>query len=308
MQYITTYLNALLELVKDLLPWFVLGLLIAAIIQEFVPTKKLLKHFKENKIKNILKATFVGLFISVCSCGAIPIVAMLRKKGASTATALTMLLATPWAGFLHILLLSKFLGWTNTILLFTCSILIAFFSGLILARLENKDLLEQRVKHKHKENEPCTECLIKQGIKRQSLSHRVLFNIPKEMYHILKDIGKFILIGVLLAAVLKAFIPTEIIAKFLGSSMGTFLPILITLPAATVIELCSEGFTVLAGQLYEMGATLGVVLTIMMVGVATDITELSMLWGKFGKRSTIAYVVISVLLIVLVAFLLNLFI
>jgi uncharacterized membrane protein YraQ (UPF0718 family) len=309
MDYLITYLNSLLELIKDLWLWFFLGLVIAAAIQEFIPTDKLLKHFRGNKVKNILKATFAGLFISVCSCGAIPIVAMLRRRGASTATALTMLLATPWAGFLHLLILSSFVGWGNTFILFGCSLIIAFVSGLFLARLEDSKWLEQKIPHHHLEGEKheCLDCLKKResGIRKNGFWRRVFVKVPKGMWHVFTDVGKFIVIGVLLAAILKAFIPSGWILKFLGSEGGNFIPVLITVPLATIVELCSEGFTVIAGQLYEMGASLGVVLAITIVGVSTDITELSMIWGKFGKKSVIAYVTISILLTVLMAFLLN---
>jgi uncharacterized membrane protein YraQ (UPF0718 family) len=54
-----------------------------------------------------------------------------------------------------------------------------------------------------------------------------------------------------------------------------------------------------------MGASLGVVFTMTMVGVTTDLTELSMLWAKFGKRSTVVYLVVSTIVVVLFAYGIN---
>src|SRR3989338_7624456 len=111
--FLALYFNALSELSKGLWLYFLLGLLIAALIQEFVSTKKLLKYFGGNDWKSLLRVTTAGLLVSVCSCGAIPIAASLRKRGASTASALTFLLAAPWGGLLHVLLISKFVGLKN---------------------------------------------------------------------------------------------------------------------------------------------------------------------------------------------------
>lgn len=68
------------------------------------------------------------------------------------------------------------------------------------------------------------------------------------------------------------------------------------MPAAAIIEACSEGFAVIAGQLYEMGASLAVVFVITMVGVATDVTELLVVWKRFGHRTTLLYLGIGTFL------------
>ncbi len=39
--------------------------------------------------------------------------------------------------------------------------------------------------------------------------------------------------------------------------------------------------------------------------VPTDLTELSMLWAKFGRRTTVAYLVVSTVLVVIFAHILN---
>ena len=132
--FLTLYFNALFELFRELWLYFLLGLLISALIQEFVSTKKLLQYFGGNDAGSLLRATTAGLFVSVCSCGAIPIAATLRQRGASTASALTFLLAAPWGGLLHVLLISGFIGIKNTMILLIFSLLTAFIAGLILAK------------------------------------------------------------------------------------------------------------------------------------------------------------------------------
>lgn len=309
--FITTYINALLELSSELLPFFIVGLIISAFIQEFVSTKRLLQYFGDNDWKSLLRATTAGLFVSVCSCGAIPIAAELRQRGASTASALTFLLAAPWGGLVHVILISKFIGTKNTAVLLIFSLLASFIVGLILAKLENENLIETGMPKSHKKGEKrlCVECSNAERFRLkhedEALGKRFFFCVPKNMWQIFKDIGKYIIIGLLIAAALKAFVPFGLVSNYLGNG-NRFLPVLTAVPISAVLEAASEGLAIMAGQLYQLGASLGVVFIITMVGVTTDITELSMIWNKFGKRCAIVYLIVATIVAVLFAFVINL--
>jgi|GEM_PF-3503321 uncharacterized membrane protein YraQ (UPF0718 family) len=308
--YFVLYFAALSELFKGLWIYFLLGLLISAMIQEFISTKKLLRYFGGNDVASLARATSAGLLVSVCSCGAIPIAAMLRQRGASTASALTFLLAAPWGGLLHVFLISGFVGVNNTIILLIFSLLAAFFSGLILAKLENSKMIESGIPKKHKKNEGnlCVECVDAEQMRliheKESIYRRIIYCVPKNMWQIFKEIGKYIVIGLLIAAAIKAFVSADVVIKYLGDG-DRFLPVLIAVPAASVLELASEGLAVVGGQLYQLGASLGVVFVILMVGVATDVTELSMIYSKFGKKCAIAYLFTAAPVAILLAWMIN---
>jgi uncharacterized membrane protein YraQ (UPF0718 family) len=309
--YFILYFNALFELFKELWLFFLLGLIISALIQEFISTKKLLQYFGDNDAASLLRATISGLFISVCSCGAIPIAATLRERGASTASALTFLLAAPWGGLLHVFIISGFIGIRNTITLLIFSLLTAFIVGLILAKFENNNLIETGIPKKHKKGEKrlCVECMDVEQLRlkheNEKLSKRFFYCATTNVWKIFKDVGKYIVIGLLIAAALKAFVPSSIVTNYLGDE-NRFLPVLIAVPISAVLELASEGLAVLGGQLFQLGASLGVVFVIMMVGVTTDITELSMIYGKFGKKCAIAYLLTATIVAILFAWWINL--
>ena len=308
---IFVYFNALLELFNELWLYFLLGLVISALIQEFISTKKLLQYFGNNDWKSLVRATTAGLFVSVCSCGAIPIAATLRQRGASSASALTFLLAAPWGGLLHVLLISGLIGIKNTIILLIFSLAMAFIVGLILASFENKKIIEAGIPKKHKKSEKalCAECV---DVEQMRLKHenekfdkRIIYCTPKNMWHIFKDVGKYIIIGLLIAAAVKAFVPSGLVTNYLGNG-NKFLPVLIAVPISAVLEAASEGLAVIGGQLFQLGASLGVVFIVTVVGVSTDITELSMIWGKFGKKCAIAYALTATITAVLSAWMINL--
>lgn len=306
MTYIEQYFAAIATLLGDLWIWFLVGFLAAGVVAEFVPRSFIARHFGNNDVSSLLKATLSGLVASTCSCGAIPMAVSLREKGASTAVALTFLLATPWSGVPQFLVLSNFLGAADTALLMVCAVIAAFVSGLILSRLEHRGLMDApraRVEHLTEEcaTDGCAECTIVNG----NAPRNRLVAVLHHAWDNFRDLGKYLGIGLILAAAVAAFVPTPTVQRFLGAT-ETPWSILIAVPISAIIELCSEGFSVFAGQLYTMGASLGVVFVMLMVGVTTDITEISVVWGKFGKRSAVAYVLVSTFIATAAAYCINL--
>lgn len=304
--HLADFLNAFLLLLSDLWMWLVIGFLMAGVVIEFVSSKTIVRHFGDNSFKSLVKASMAGLVASTCSCGAIPMAVSLRQKGASTAVALTFLLATPWSGIPQFLVLSRFLGLMNTIIITGSALSASLITGVVLSRLERQTLIEGPEKVEIVD----TECSCKTGDicscnqkKSKKFKDRIL-GVLVGAWNSIRDIGKFMIIGLVLSAALSAFVPSDIVGKFLGNGNSSFA-ILLAVPVSAVIELCSEGFSILSGQLYVMGASLGVVFVMLMVGVTTDITEISVVWGKFGKRSAIAYLLSATAVAVAIAYLLN---
>ncbi len=308
MTYIQQYFLALGTLIGDLWVWFLVGFLAAGVVAEFVPRTFIARHFGRNDPLSIFKAAISGLVASTCSCGAIPMAVSLREKGASTAVALTFLLATPWSGVPQFLVLSNFLGVPNTALLMSCAVIAAFLSGLVLSYLEKHRLIEAPKSGVDHANETCVDacsdgCDVR--TEHQHVGWQGRFTgVLRNAWDNFRDLGKYLVVGLLLAAALAAFVPTNVVQQYLGTTESPW-SILLAVPVSAVIELCSEGFSVFAGQLYTMGASLGVVFVMLMVGVTTDITEISVVWGKFGRRSAIAYLLVSTTISIGIAYLIN---
>lgn len=307
MIWIEQYLQAIATLIGDLWVWFLIGFLAAGVVAEFVPRTFIARHFGNNDFTSLVKAALSGLVASTCSCGAIPMAVSLREKGASTAVALTFLLATPWSGVPQFLVLSNFLGVANTALLMVCAVIAAFLSGLVLSKLEKHGVIDApKLNAVHAgdvcTSDDCNEC----ATDHVHATRNRFVGVLRHALDNFRDLGKYLIIGLALAAAVAAFVPTPTVQRFLGAT-ETPWSILIAVPISAIIELCSEGFSVFAGQLYTMGASLGVVFVMLMVGVTTDITEITVVWGKFGKRSAIAYVLVSTLIAIGVAYAINSF-
>lgn len=318
MAWLSAYLAAVVDLLRDLWLYMVVGFVVAGVVEEFVSEARLLRYFGSNSPLSLLRGAATGFVVSACSCGAIPLVATLRRRGASTATSLTFLLASPWLGLPMLMIYVSFLGWRRTGLLVALSLAVAFATGLVLAHLERRGSIAQGLHYAPSgrgaavvENgrEDCADesCAEPRPANPSILWERALVRVPKRAFELGRDIGVYLLVGVLLAALAKAFVAPETVASYMGVGAGPWA-LLVALPVSIVIEACSEGFAVVAGQLYEMGATLAVVFVVTMVGVATDFTELSVVWRKFGRRTTLVYLLLGTSLTLLVGLALQRFV
>ena len=82
---------------------------------------------------------------------------------------------------------------------------------------------------------------------------------------------KWLLFGVLLASAIRAFVPIEHFSHWFGPSL---LGLTMTLIAATIIEVCSEGSTPIAADLLSNANAPGNSFAFLMTGVSTDYTEI----------------------------------
>ena len=88
--------------------------------------------------------------------------------------------------------------------------------------------------------------------------------------------------------------------------MGPTVPgLLVTLGLATVMEVCSEGTSPLAFEIYKQTGAFGNAFVFLMAGVVTDFTEIGLLWSNVGKKTAVWLPIVTVPQVVLFGFLAN---
>ncbi|MEA1925306.1 MAG: permease [Candidatus Altiarchaeota archaeon] len=112
----------------------------------------------------------------------------------------------------------------------------------------------------------------------------------------------WILIGILAASFIGACVPSYLFMEYVGP---TVLGLFITLAAATLIEVCSEGSSPLAFEIFRQTGALGNSFVFLMAGVATDYTEIGILWSNIGKRAALWLPIVAGPQIIILGFLFN---
>jgi hypothetical protein len=276
------------------IPWILLGVLLGGVAMEFVPREFFFKHLGGTDFKTILKAAFAGVFIDVCSHGALAFGMSLYKSRASYAATVTFLLTTPWVGFMETALLLGFLGPRLTVVLIVSSVITAICIGVLMGFFERKGWIEQ--------NKYC-EKAGEQGKRTGPLLKRVKRALM-EGWSLFAMIGVWLLIGFMAAGIVVAFVSQESIQGLMGYASSTALPF--TLIIASVIEICSEGSVPLVAAFKDMGASAGAIFVFLMAGVATDYTELGLITEVVGKKAALATAVTAATLTLIVGYVINL--
>lgn len=291
-----------------LLIWWaiILGFVIGGIVDYIVPNEYISKFLSKGEKKTIGWSVILGFMMSACSHGILAISMEFYKKGASVSAVVAFLLASPWANLPITLLLFSFFG-VKAFLIIASAILIAIVTGLIYQGLERKGWVEKS-KHTIHVSEKFS---VRQDMGKRWRAYRkapspgrVLRGIGRGSWSLMKMVLWWIIIGMIFAAVARAFIHPELFTTYMGP---TLLGLLITLIVATVIEVCSEGSSPISFEIFRQTGALGNSFTFLLAGVVTDVTELGLIWHNIGRRAAIWLPIITIPQVLALGYLFNIF-
>ncbi len=301
--FFLSYLPFLANFNESLISYFqliwwavLLGLLLGGVIDYFVPEGFIFKYLGQRNKRTLINATIAGFLLSACSHGILALAIQLYKKGASIPAVITFLLASPWANLPVTILLFGFFGW-QALLFVIGAMLIALLTGLAYMALEASGLIEaSKVVEQVDDYEW-------DNIKVFKFKDSIV-GITRGAVNLANMVLWWILIGFLMAAVIKTWVPHEFIMNYFGPD---FIGLLLTLGVATVIEVCSEGSSPIAFEIYDSIGTLGNPFVFLMAGVVTDYTEIGLLWSNIGKRTALWLPLVAVPQVLLLGYLFNRF-
>ncbi len=288
-------LNDALLVYLGIIWWAVLlGLLLGGIIDYFVPDGFVIRFLGQQRKLTLVYAVVAGFLMSACSHGILAIAIQLYKKGASVPAVITFLLASPWANLPMTILMFGFFG-LKALYIIVGAMAIALLTGLIFSLLDRLGLIEGPSaaaepgdlswdKLKNFEASKAAKGVAAGAV---SLGNMVLW---------------WILIGIMAAALIGAYVPEHWIMNYVGPDITGML---VTLLFATIIEVCSEGSSPIAFEIFAKTGALGNPFIFLMAGVATDYTEIGLLWSNIGKRTALWLPAITVPQILLLAALFN---
>ncbi len=222
----------------------------------------------------IFRAALAGVLLDLCSHGILMVAAKLYERGASLAQVMTFLIASPWNSFSLTLILIALIGLKWTLAFIAASMVIAVISGFAFMLLVKNGTLPP---NPHTAEMPENFSIIadaKERLKGFRLNGKFLKDIFTGGMHEARMLLRWLLLGIIIAAAIRTFVPTETFADWFGP---TVIGMAFTLLATTVIEVCSEGSAPIASEIFTRAAAPGNAFTFLMAGVSTDYTEIMVL-------------------------------
>jgi len=262
-----------LHLWISMAPYLLLGMLIGGLIHVFLKEKFVSKHLGQMGFSGIFKATLFGIPLPLCSCGVIPVAATLRRHGASQSATLAFLTSTPTTGIDSVLATYSLLG---PIFAFFRP-LASFVAGLLVGFIASFGEKEQTKR-------PTLKTFFNDSFTFKGKIKELLQYGFEELP---RDIGKWLVLGILIGAALSAFLPENAFGILKGYAILEFLTVL---AIAIPLYVCATGSIPIAAALMSKGLSPGAALVFLIAGPATNTVTVGFVYSQFGKRTASLYI------------------
>ncbi len=287
------------------------GFILSSVIRAFVSTATISAQLGQNNAKSLGLATFFGGISSSCSYAAASMSRTLVMKGASWTNSIAFLIASTNLVFEIFIVIFSLLGWAfvageivgGLIFILIASLLLIFFFPKKVKEDADEHLKNNDGKQEHQHGDASSS-------KNKSCSAK----LREAVGHFYMDvimIGKDILIGVAVAAILSVVVPNEWWASIFltnNTAIPHFLILIwnsvLGIVVAIISFVCSVGNIVLAAVLWHGGISFGGVFAFILSDLVT-IPMLLVYRKYYGNKAMIALFIILTLSILAAALLVD---
>lgn len=225
----------------------------------------------------IARATLAGVLLDLCSHGILMVGTKLYERGASIGQVMAFLIASPWNSLSLTIIMISLIGIGWTLAFIALSAAIAIVSGLIFDALDARGRFpdnREKIEGPDSDDKKPVGRQLKELVAPSNYSVKGTLNMLWDGMKESRMVFRWLLFGVVLAALIRTLVPLETYQHLFGPTVaGLFM----TLVAATIIEVCSEGSTPIAADLLTRAAAPGNAFSFLMAGVSTDYTEIMVL-------------------------------
>ncbi len=274
-------MHEVIELINEMSPFLLLGFLIAGIMHVFIPNNFFSKYLSGNSFHSVLSAAIFGVPIPLCSCGVIPTAMSLRREGAGKGAVVSFLIATPQTGVDSIFATYSLMGLPFALVRPVAAFLTALMGGTFVNAFAEAETSDQS-----------TSVSSGHVRKHMSLREKLIEAIKFGFVEMMEDIGKWLVVGLIVAGLITVFVPNEFFAIFKDN---TFMSMLLVLCISIPMYVCATGSIPIAVALMAKGLTPGAALVLLMAGPACNFASILVINKVLGKKTLICYLIAIIL-------------
>ena len=278
MTYIKLFFDELFSLTNEMSPYLLIGFLFAGILHVYIRKETINKYLGKRNFKSVVLASLFGIPLPLCSCGVIPTGISFYKEGSSKGATVSFLISTPQTGIDSILVTYSLLGLPFAIL----RPIVALFSGVFGGLLTN---IIDKKRSKMQENPICS---CETNEKQTQSGNKILIMLKYAFVDFLQDIAKWLIIGLVIAALISVILPDDFFTRYIGND---FLSMLIVLLASIPLYVCATASVPITAVLILKGLSPGAALVFLMAGPATNIATITVIGKSIGKSTVLSYLI-----------------
>jgi uncharacterized membrane protein YraQ (UPF0718 family)/copper chaperone CopZ len=276
-EILTRILTATWAMTLEMAPYLLLGFGVAGLLSVFVSAAWVERHLGRKGSAQVVKASLFGVPLPLCSCGVLPVAASLHRHGASRGATTAFLVSTPQTGVDSIAVTWALLG----PLVAVVRPLAAFATGIaggLLVSATDRDEAPADTPAADACADDCCEAAPPSSRLGRAL-HYGFVTLPR-------DIGRALIVGLVLSGVIATFISPGSLSDVLGGGVGAYLAaIVVGIP----LYVCATASTPIAASLVAAGLSPGAALAFLITGPATNSAAITTLWRVLGRRAVGLY-------------------
>lgn len=268
-------MQEIFNLINEMSPYLLLGFGIAGLMHTFVPGRLYSRYLSGRGIRSVFYAAALGVPLPLCSCGVLPTAMSLRREGASKGATTSFLIATPQTGVDSIIATYSLMGLPFAILRPVAALVAALLGGMLVDTFDRsaKDSITAGTE-------------VKEGCKYTTLKDKLLGALKYGYVDMMQDIGKWLVVGLLVAGLITIGVPDGFFAQFAHRPL---VGMLLVLACAVPMYLCATGSIPIAVALMLKGMTPGAALVLLMAGPAVNVASILVIRKVLGARTLWLY-------------------
>ncbi len=267
-------MQQVIQLINSMSPYLLLGFLIAGIMHAFIPGSFYSRYLSRKTFRSVLHAALLGIPLPLCSCGVIPTAMSLRREGASKGAVVSFLIATPQTGIDSIIATYSIMGLPFALVRPIAALVTAVMGGALVnsADRDTSDDTQQAPTRTPQD--------------KKTLTHLIKEALQYGFVEMMADIGKWLVLGLIIAGLITVFVPESMFAAFKDNTLMSMLLVLcISIP----MYLCATGSIPIAVALMLKGLTPGAALVLLMAGPASNAASILVINKVLGRKTLCLY-------------------
>jgi len=287
-----TVVSEFWTVLSEMAPYLLFGFFVAGVLSVMISPETVERHLGGAGLSPVAKASLFGVPLPLCSCGVIPVAASLRRHGASRGATTAFLLSTPQTGADSILVTYSLLGPVFAVFRPIVAFVTGVLGGSLVMGAERDDDTGPAT------DEPCSDSCCSDAGERSAFSRALTYGLVT----LPRDIGRALLVGLAIAGLISALVPSDYFAGALGTRIvGMLVMMLLGIP----VYVCATASVPVAAALMAKGVSPGAAFAFLVTGPATNAAAIATIWKVLGKRTTLTYLVVVAVSAVAFGFLLD---
>ncbi|GBG55857.1 UPF0718 protein YcgR [Sporomusaceae bacterium FL31] len=283
------------SVVIEALPFILVGVFVSSVLNLFLSEELIQKLLPRNRFLGIIIASLLGVLLPLCECGIVPITRRLVQKGVPVYVAATFMLATPIINPVVLLATSVAFSLNPKMVWIRLGVafLVSIITGIVLSFvLKGNQLKESSDVH--------CDCCSGHITKADSIFSKIFYMLKGACSEFF-EMGKFLIAGALLSAIVQTTIPYTFLSAV---GQAPFLSIIVMMVFAFFVSVCSSADAFIAAS-FGSSFTPGALIAFMVFGPMIDLKNTLMLYHSFRLRFVVTLIIVTVFMCISLSYLSN---